>query len=186
MGVAVQHMVTGDGFLSVAFGCYIYLHLGIFNQVRDDQVMVFLWAAFYYGNVRTLGDGRVPVRLQCFLHPLVLGKHHQSRSCLLYTSRSSGNVIQFYINDGNWTGCQTSSLEWNRWYHVAATYQKCGGIALYLDGKKVGSSSCGTLQVTPNADLQAGTAPSYSDRYMRGYIQDLSLWKDVRLSLIHI
>ena len=49
-----------------------------------------------------------------------------------------------------------------------------------LDGKKVGSSSCGTLQVTPNADLQAGTAPSYSDRYMRGNIQDLSLWKDVR------
>lgn len=94
--------------------------------------------------------------------------------------RSSGNVIQFYINDGNWTGCQTSSLELNRWYHVAATYQKGGGIALYLDGKKVGSSSCGTLQVTPNADLQAGTAPSYSDRYMRGYIQDLSLWKDVR------
>ena len=73
-------MVTGDGFLSVAFSCYIYLHLGIFNQVRDDQVMVFLRAAFYYGNVRTLGDGRVPVRLQCFLHPLVLGKHHQSRS----------------------------------------------------------------------------------------------------------
>ncbi len=30
--------------------------------------------------------------------------------------RSSGNVIQFYINDGNWTGCQTSSLELNRWY----------------------------------------------------------------------
>lgn len=28
--------------------------------------------------------------------------------------------------------------------------------------------------------MQAGTAPSYSDRYMRGYIQDLSLWKDVR------
>ena len=80
MAVAVQHMVTGDGFLSVAFGSYIYLHLGIFNQVRDDQVMVFLRAAFYYGNVRTLGDGRVPVRLQCFLHPLVLGKHHQSRS----------------------------------------------------------------------------------------------------------
>ena len=101
----------------------------------------------------------------------------RSKRCTL---RSSGNVIQFYINDGNWTGCQTSSLELNRWYHVAATYQKGGGIALYLDGKKVGSSSCGTLQVTPNADLQAGTAPSYSDRYMRGYIQDLSLWKDVR------
>lgn len=94
--------------------------------------------------------------------------------------RNSGNIVQFYINDGNWTGCQTSSLELNRWYHIAATYQKGKGIALYLDGQKVGSSSCGSLAINPTTDLQAGTAPSYADRYMRGYIQDLSLWKDVR------
>lgn len=94
--------------------------------------------------------------------------------------RSSGNALQFYINDGNWAGCQTSALELNRWYHVAASYQKGVGLVLYLDGKKVGSSSCGTISLTPSSILQAGTAPSYSDRYMRGYIQNMSLWKDVR------
>lgn len=94
--------------------------------------------------------------------------------------RSSGNVVQFYINDGGWAGCQTSALELNRWYHITATYQKNSGIALYVDGKKVGSSPCGTIKLNASSDLQAGTAPSYSDRYMRGYIQNLSLWKDVR------
>lgn len=94
--------------------------------------------------------------------------------------RSSGNVVQFYINDGGWAGCQTPALELNRWYHVAATYKKDGGLVLYLDGVKVGSASCGTIKLTPSSDLQAGTAPSYTDRYMRGNIQHLSLWKDVR------
>ena len=96
--------------------------------------------------------------------------------------RSSGNVVQFYINDGGWAGCQTPALELNRWYHIAASYEKGKGLVLYLDGQKVGSSSCGALVVNSVTDLQAGTAPSYSNRYMRGYIQDLSLWKDVRIA----
>lgn len=95
--------------------------------------------------------------------------------------RSSGNVVQFYINDaGGWNGCKTSVLELNRWYHIAASYQKGGDITLYLDGEKVGSSKCSTLSFTPITNLQVGTSPNYTSRYMRGYIQNLSLWKNCR------
>lgn len=95
--------------------------------------------------------------------------------------RASGSVVQFYINDaGGWNGCVTPELELNRWYHIAVSYKPGGEIVLYLDGKKVGSSPCTILSFTPTTDLQIGTSPSYADRYMRGYIQDVSLWQDVR------
>lgn len=96
--------------------------------------------------------------------------------------RASGNVVQFYIRDASkgWNGCRTPALELDRWYHIAASYQKDGQIALYLDGKQVGTSACTSLSYVATTLLQAGTAPSYANRYMRGYIQHLSLWKDVR------
>ena len=95
--------------------------------------------------------------------------------------RSSGNIIQFYINDlGSWNGCTTSTLELNRWYHVAVSYQQGEEISLYLDGKKVSSSPCNKLQLKSSVDLQLGTSPAYADRYMRGCIQQISLWNDVR------
>ena len=94
--------------------------------------------------------------------------------------RSSGNKIQFYIQQNGWNGLSTSPLELNRWYHIAATYYKNGNISLYLDGVKVGSAACKELSISNQVDLQIGTSPSYADRYMRGYIQDFSIWSDVR------
>lgn len=94
--------------------------------------------------------------------------------------RNSGSVVQFYINDGGWAGCQTPALETNKWYHIAATYKASTGLVLYLDGVEVGRSGCGRLKVDAGVNLQVGTAPSYDDRYMRGYVQHLSLWSDVR------
>ena len=73
--------------------------------------------------------------------------------------RSSGNVIQFYINDGgNWNGCVTPVLELNRWYHVAVSYRQGSEIILYLDGKKVAGSPCNKLSLTPTMILQDRTS----------------------------
>lgn len=94
--------------------------------------------------------------------------------------RSSGSVVQFYISSGGWAGCQTPGLEINKWYHIAATYEANKGLALYLDGVKVSTANCGKLSVEPTSILQVGTAPSYSDRFMRGYIQHFSLWTAAR------
>lgn len=94
--------------------------------------------------------------------------------------RSSNDKVQFYIRDGRWTGVATKSLELNKWYHVAATYSKNKEIALYLDGEKVGSTSCKEIEISSVVDLQVGTAPSYDSRYMRGFIQDFSIWSVVR------
>lgn len=94
--------------------------------------------------------------------------------------RASGNKVQFYIQQGDWNGLSTPVLELNRWYHIAATYSKNGSISLYLDGVKIGSKACRELTISNEVDLQIGTAPSYANRYMRGYIQDFSIWSDVR------
>ena len=50
----------------------------------------------------------------------------------------------------------------------------------YLDGRLVKSVACGKAIVEPTCNLQLGTAPSYSNRYMRGNIQHVSIWADVR------
>lgn len=94
--------------------------------------------------------------------------------------RGSGNKVQFYINQGGWRGLSSPVLELNRWYHIAVTYRKNDKLELYLDGEIVGSTTCLELGISELVDLQAGTAPSYANRYMRGYIQDLSIWSDVR------
>lgn len=101
----------------------------------------------------------------------------QSKGWML---RGSGNKVQFYIQQNGWNGLSTPVLELNRWYHIAATYSKNGEITLYLDGVKTNASKCKELIVSDQVDLQAGTSPSYADRYMRGYFQDLSIWNDVR------
>lgn len=94
--------------------------------------------------------------------------------------RSSGDKVQFYIRDGRWTGVSTGTLELNKWYHIAVTYSKNKEIAIYLNGIKVSSTSCKEIQISPLLDLQVGTAPSYSARYMRGFIQDFSIWSVAR------
>lgn len=94
--------------------------------------------------------------------------------------RASGNKVQFYIQQNGWNGLSTPLLELNRWYHITATYCRNGEISLYLDGVKTGSSACKELAISNQVDLQIGTAPSYANRYMRGYIQDFSIWSDVR------
>jgi len=50
----------------------------------------------------------------------------------------------------------------------------------YVDGALVKEFACGTAVVSPACDLQLGVAPSYPARYMRGNIQHVSLWSDIR------
>ena len=72
------------------------------------------------------------------------------------------------------------TMELNRWYHIAATYEAGGDMNFYVDGDLVSTvANCGTM-VASTTDLQAGTAPSYNDRYWRGDIQNVSIWEDVR------
>ena len=93
--------------------------------------------------------------------------------------RSSGNNLQFYIGDGNWRGISTGPLETGVWYDIAVTYRP-GRIELYVDGDlKASSEDCGTMLSSPYP-LQIGTSPYYSNRYMRGDIQHVSIWAQVR------
>lgn len=94
--------------------------------------------------------------------------------------RNNGNQLQFYIFDTGWCGGTTCTIEKDRWYHIAASYEANGRMRFYLDGKPVWSTSCGKATVNAMTDLQIGTAPSYSSRYMRGNIQHVSIWADVR------
>ncbi|WP_300904619.1 LamG domain-containing protein [uncultured Alistipes sp.] len=94
--------------------------------------------------------------------------------------RNNGSQLQFYIFDTGWCGGTVCTIEQDRWYHIAASYEAGGRMRFYLDGKPVWSTPCGTATVVPTVDLQLGTAPSYANRYMRGNIQHLSVWADVR------
>lgn len=96
--------------------------------------------------------------------------------------RNNGSQLQFYIYDAdinNWNGGGCCTIELNKWYHIAATYQAGGKMVFYLDGEQVSSVNCGTL-ATSASDLQLGTSPYYTDRYMRGDIQYVSIWEDAR------
>ena len=94
--------------------------------------------------------------------------------------RNNDNQLQFYINNGGWAGGTVLTMELNRWYHIAATYEAGGDMNFYVDGDLVSTvANCGTM-VASTTDLQAGTAPSYNDRYWRGDIQNVSIWEDVR------
>lgn len=94
--------------------------------------------------------------------------------------RNNGNQLQFYINNGGWAGGGVYTMELDTWYHIAATYESGKEMKFYVDGELVSTvQNCGTMLASPS-DLQAGTAPSYNDRYLRGDIQDLSIWEDAR------
>lgn len=96
--------------------------------------------------------------------------------------RNNGNQLQFYIYDAdanNWNGGGCCTIELDTWYHIAATYKAGGKMVFYLDGAQKSSVNCGTLAASAS-DLQLGTSPYYSDRYMRGDIQNVSIWEDAR------
>ena len=94
--------------------------------------------------------------------------------------RNNGANLQFYVNDGSWKGGTCCTIELNKWYHITATYKANDKMHFYLDGRLVKSFACGKAIVEPTCNLQLGTAPSYSNRYMRGNIQHVSIWADVR------
>lgn len=90
--------------------------------------------------------------------------------------RNNGANLQFYVNDGSWKGGTCCTIELNKWYHITATYKANDKMHFYLDGRLVKSFACGKAIVEPTCNLQLGTAPSYSNRYMRGNIQHVSIW----------
>lgn len=94
--------------------------------------------------------------------------------------RNNGSNLQFYVNDGNWQGGTCCTIELNKWYHIIATYKANDKMRFYLDGHLERTFSCGKAHVVPTCNLQLGTAPSYTNRYMRGNIQHVSIWADVR------
>lgn len=96
--------------------------------------------------------------------------------------RNNGNQIQFYIYDAkinNWNGGGCCTVDLNKWYHISATYQEDGKMLFYLDGVQKSSVNCGKIAASAS-DLQLGTSPHYNNRYMRGDIQYVSIWSDVR------
>lgn len=93
--------------------------------------------------------------------------------------RNNGSSVHYYVYDGGYNGTSYNGLVLNRWHHIAATYRANDKVQLYFDGELVWENACGVMP-TPEIDLQAGTHPLYDDRYMRGNIQHLSIWADVR------
>ena len=93
--------------------------------------------------------------------------------------RSSGNVLQYYLGENWWNGGTCCSLTIGEWIDVAITYKENNSMALYINGAMVSSRGCGRIADTP-MHLQVGTSPCYSDRYMRGDIQHLSIWRDAK------
>lgn len=94
--------------------------------------------------------------------------------------RSSGNALQYYLGQGNWNGgtCY-SPLVIGEWIDVAITYKANDHMALYVNGELMNHRGCGRISNT-SMPLQVGTSPCYNGRYMRGDVQHLSIWKDVR------
>lgn len=93
--------------------------------------------------------------------------------------RGSGSKLQFYVGDGGWRGVSFSPLSVGVWYDIAITYQANVGIALYVNGELKSTGKCGRMN-TPTSRLQVGTSPYYSSRYMRGDVQHVTIWRDVR------
>lgn len=96
--------------------------------------------------------------------------------------RNNGNQIQFYIYDSkinNWNGGGCCTIEKDTWYHITASYKENDKMKFYLDGVEKSSVNCGKLAVS-SSDLQLGTSPFYNNRYMRGDIQHVSIWSEVR------
>ena len=92
--------------------------------------------------------------------------------------RGSGSKVQFYIGDGGWSGgLNWGPLETDRWYDLAVTYAP-GRVEMYVDGERVAEGIVKTMQI--GTTLQLGTSPTYSNRYMRGDIQHVSIWKQVK------
>lgn len=83
------------------------------------------------------------------------------------SDRNHGANPQFYVNDGSWKGGTCCTIELNKWYHITATYKANDKMHFYLDGRLVKSFACGKAIVEPTCNLQLGTAPSYSNRYMQ-------------------
>lgn len=94
--------------------------------------------------------------------------------------RNNGANLQFYVNDGGWSGGTCLTMELNKWYHITATYKAGEKMQFYVDGALVKEFACGKAVISPTCDLQLGVAPSYTARYMRGNIQHVSLWSDIR------
>lgn len=95
--------------------------------------------------------------------------------------RSSGNRVQFYIGSGSagWQGVASGAIETGVWYDFAITYKANDQICLYVNGQLVSSRACAAMAASSVA-LQAGTSPIYNNRYMRGDIQHISIWSQVK------
>lgn len=94
--------------------------------------------------------------------------------------RNNGANMQFYVHDGGWKGGNCFTMKLNTWYHIAATYKANDKMRFYVDGLLVKEFAVGKANIVPACNLQLGTAPSYAARYMRGNIQHVSIWADVR------
>ena len=93
--------------------------------------------------------------------------------------RNNGANLQFYVNDGSWKGgtcCDRAEQVVPHRSHVQGQRQDA-----LLSGRTAGKE-LRVRQGHRGADLQpaAGHRPPYSNRYMRGNIQHVSIWADVR------
>jgi hypothetical protein len=100
--------------------------------------------------------------------------------CVGFIFRNDASRIEFYIGStAGWQGISYSAVETGTWYDIAFSYESNGYMRLYVNGTEVSSRTCAIMNDSPNA-IQAGASPQYSDRYMRGDIQHISIWNIVR------
>jgi hypothetical protein len=87
------------------------------------------------------------------------------------------SVVEFYIESTTTdVSVETSAVNNDAWHHVAATWDKTGGVSLYLDGALAGSVAHTGNSFSFTGRIRLGR-PNASERYYAGDLDDLRLFK---------
>ncbi len=97
--------------------------------------------------------------------------------------------IQFVLYNGGWMGSAkwaVTKMEKDKWYVITAVYKAPesgaqGYAYLYINGKKeVEITGLGKALVKSEHDFHFGTPAAYSGRPLKGDVQHITIWDDVR------
>jgi len=94
----------------------------------------------------------------------------------LHLNIGNGGVVEFYIEGATNVSVKTPAVNDDAWHHVAATWDKTGGVNLYLDGAPAGSVAHTGNSFNFTGRVRLGR-PNAGERYYAGVLDDLRLFK---------
>ena len=92
----------------------------------------------------------------------------------------AGNKVEFvlYIDGGQAQLTSTSTLETNKWYHIAGVYDSGSGMKIYINGK-LDASNGQSGSFTSNTNFYIASNDG-TGRYLDGSIDEVRVWKVAR------